>query len=256
MKFKLEPVLHYVLAFLLVGTLALILMDFVVMPIYVKHGQKIALPDVRGMKYDAAQQLLHSKGFEPVKSDMKYNPDFEPGTVIDQQPPANSTVKSGRRVYLTMAIAEKFIPMPNVVGKTVRGARLELNREGLNIDTLLHNYSDKFPEDVVIWQSVKSKSLIRRGSSVKLQVSMGKNPNVFIVPDVKNLSLKDGKQRLEDAGLSVGNIRYVQDPDLIPYTILEQSDAPGTRLNQPQKVDLVVSVLNLNDIYNEEMRQN
>jgi len=252
---RLLPILHYGIAFAVIGLVLAILMDQVVMPWYVKHGEKINLPDVRGMQFEEASELLKSMELTPVKGDLKYNAEFEPGMVIDQQPGPQSTVKTGRRVYLTVAIAEKFIEMPTLVGKTVRGAKLELSRVGLQLDTLLLEYSDTFPEDVVSWQSVRPKGLIRRGSSVELKVSKGKNPNIFEVPDLAELSLEEGKKRIRDAGLKVGQIEYVQKPNLIPYTILGQSLKPGRKLTKPKPIDLKVSVLNLNDIFNEQMRQ-
>ncbi|MCF7805743.1 MAG: PASTA domain-containing protein [Candidatus Marinimicrobia bacterium] len=255
MKKKLIPVLHYLGSFLLIGLVLAVLVDQVIMPLYVKHGQKVNLPDVRGMKYEEASELLTSMEFTPVKGDMKYNAEFEPGQVIDQQPDPRATVKTGRRVYLTVAIAEKFIEMPTLVGKTVRGAKLDLSRVGLQVDTILQEYSDTFPEDVISWQSVKPKGLIRRGSEVTLRVSRGRNPNVFEVPDLVDMSLEEAKNRLSEEGLELGRLEYVQKPDLVPYTVLEQSREPGQTLTEPRPVDLKVSVLNLNDIFNEQMRQ-
>lgn len=252
---KLLPILHYGIAFFVIGLVLAIVLDQLVMPWYVKQGEKVSLPDVREMQFEEASELLKSMEFTPVKGDLKYNAEFEPGMVIDQQPGPHSTVKTGRRVYLTVAIAEKFIEMPTLVGKTVRGAKLELSRVGLQLDTLLMEYSDTFPEDVVSWQSVRPKGLIRRGSSVKLKVSKGKNPDIFEVPNLVDLSLEEGKKRIKNAGMELGDVEYVQKPDLIPYTILDQSLAPGRKFTEPRPIDLKVSVLNLNDIFNEQMRQ-
>ena len=252
---KIIPIFHYLIAFAVIGLVLMVLFDQIIMPWYVKHGEQVQLPDVRGMSYEEASELLQSMEFTPVKGDMKYNAEFKPGSVIDQQPGPRSTVKTGRRVYLTVAIAEKFIEMPTLVGKTVRGAKLELSRVGLQLDTLVGEYSDTFPVDVISWQSVRPKGLIRRGSAVKLKVSKGKNPNIFEVPAVQDLSLEEGKQRIQEAGFELGKVKYIQKQDLIPYTILEQSLQPGRKFTEPQSIDLKVSVLNLDDIFNEQMRQ-
>jgi len=251
---RIKALLQYFLAFVIIGAAAMILMDQVVMPLYVKHGQQVSLPDVREMQYEKAEQMLRDHDFIPVKGEMKYNADYEPGQIIDQQPRAGSRVKTGRRVYLTLAMPEKFIEMPALVGKTIRGARIELSRAGLKMDSLQYGYSSKFPEGVVIWQSVKQNGMIRRGSTVQLRVSRGKNPNIFTVPDLSGLSLDEAKARIKEAGLEVGNIQFIQDKDLIPYTTLQQSVSAGSTLTEPQKINLVVSVSDLNDIYNNQMR--
>jgi len=254
MKERLLPVLHYALSFLIIGFVVLALMDRVVMPLYVKHGQSIQLPDVREMPFDQAKQLLRSEGFEPVKEDTKFNPEYQAKTVIDQQPQPLSPVKTGRRVYLTISTREKFVEMPSLIGKTIRGAKLELNRVGVEVDTLYQTYSDTFPEGVISAQSVKEHGMIRMGSSVTLTVSKGRDPNEFIVPEVTGISLQDARERIREAGLSVGEIRYVQNQDLVPYTILKQSVEAGSTLYEQRPIDLVVSVLEMQDIFNQEMR--
>lgn len=252
---KLIPLLQYGLSFIVLGVLVAILMDQIVMPMYVKHGQKITLPDVRRMQYDKASKLLQDQGFIPVKGDVKYNAEFDPGMVIDQQPYALSTVKSGRRVYLTVANAEPFLNMPELVGQSIRGTKLQLSQVGLQLDSLTWVFSDTFPQDVVTWQSVRPNAPIRRGSGVLLRVSKGKNPNKYQVPDLINLSLEEAKRRLAQSRLTLGDVNYVQDEELIPYTVLKQSVEPGTILYAPQAVNLDVSVLSLNDILNERQRQ-
>lgn len=253
---KLIPILHYAVSFLIIGTILAVVMDQIIMPIYVKHGQQVTLPDVRKMKFNEAEKLLESNGFEPVKRDMKFNADFEPDEIIEQQPAAHSTVKKGRRVYLTVATEQEFIEMPNLIGNTYRGAQIELAQVGLRLDTLQTQrvYSDQFPEGVVVWQSVRESALIRRGTTVTLQISRGANPYQITVPNLINKSLEEARQVLSDSRLQIGQIRYEQNEDLIPYTVLDQSISPGTSLTQPQEVDIIVSVIEMNDILNQQSR--
>ena len=44
---------------------------------------------------------------------------------------------------------------------------------------------------------------------------------------------------------------YQQDEDLVPYTVLDQSITPGTVLDEPAKIDLIVSILDLQDIFDK-----
>ena len=47
----------------------------------------------------------------------------------------------------------------------------------------------------------------------------------------------------------LGKISYQQNEDLVPYTVLDQSIIPGTVLEEPTKINLVVSILDLQDIF-------
>jgi beta-lactam-binding protein with PASTA domain len=46
-------------------------------------------------------------------------------------------------------------------------------------------------------------------------------------------------------------VSYQQNEDLIPYTVLDQSIIPGTVLDESTKIDLVVSILDLQDIFDK-----
>ena len=76
-------------------------------------------------------------------------------------------------------------------------------------------------------------------------------PDFFQVPQLFGMSMQNAKDLLTKARLKVGKISYQQNEDLVPYTVLDQSIAPGTVLNQTIQVDLVVSILDLKDIFDK-----
>ncbi len=56
---------------------------------------------------------------------------------------------------------------------------------------------------------------------------------------------------LHKAGFSVGKLLYRQNEDLIPYTVLDQSIPAETVLEEPSTIDLTISVLDMQDIFNQ-----
>ena len=75
-------------------------------------------------------------------------------------------------------------------------------------------------------------------------------PNFFQVPNLIGLSINQAKELLFKSQLKVGKISYHQDQDLVPYTVLDQSIKDGTVLDKPTTINLVVSVLDIQDIFN------
>ena len=71
------------------------------------------------------------------------------------------------------------------------------------------------------------------------------------MPQLFGLSLVKAEQLLTKLQLSLGSITYRQNEDLVPYTILEQSIVAGTVLGKPLPIDVTVSILDLNDVYNQ-----
>ena len=64
------------------------------------------------------------------------------------------------------------------------------------------------------------------------------------------LSKKKAIIQIEKSGFSLGKVYYRQNEDLIPYTVLDQSLKPGTVLEKSAAIDLTISVLDLQDIFN------
>ena len=57
------------------------------------------------------------------------------------------------------------------------------------------------------------------------------------------------KSELLKARLKLGKVSYQQNEDLVPYTVLDQSISPGTVLDKSTTIDLIVSILDLQDIF-------
>ena len=71
------------------------------------------------------------------------------------------------------------------------------------------------------------------------------------MPQLFGLSLEKAEKQLAKSQLPLGRITYRQNEDLVPYTILEQSIVSGTILDKPVPIDVTVSILDLNDVYNQ-----
>lgn len=244
-----KTLLRYLLVVTVMTGILVLALDRVIMPLYVSHRSERYLPDVRGLAYEDAAEKLELEGFIAMKGDTKLTNSFSPGTVIDQYPRAMRRVKPGRRIRLTVADREKMVPVPDLVGKSLRSARLEIEEVGLTIDSLITEYDVEVPADVVKWQYPRPGDYSRRGSGLAIIVSLGKPPNFYQVPQLFGLSLNKAEQLLREAHLDVGRITYRQNEDLIPYTVLEQSIEEGYILDHPVPVDLTVSIIDLDDVY-------
>lgn len=100
--------------------------------VWTRHGQSIAVPSVTAMPYDRAVTDLNDHGLTGIVADSVYDTRTRPGTVIDQNPKAGTTVKEGREVFLTInAFSPKMITLPALTDISVRQARSIL--EGLDI---------------------------------------------------------------------------------------------------------------------------
>lgn len=238
---NLRAVIQYLAALSLLGIVAVLALDQIIMPLYVRHGQVSYMPNVVGLSYTEAAEILKKSGFRAEKTHVAHTQEYLPNRVFETYPAAYARVKKGRIIQLTVTAAEKMVPVPDVVAKSLRTAEIEIARAGLIVDTILTAYSDDFKAGNVTWQSPRGGNLLRRGSGMSLMVSSGEPPQSFYVPGIIGMAYQAGRRQILDAGLELGRVKYIYAPNLLPNTIIDQSIAGGTVLKVRRSINLTVS---------------
>ena len=250
-----KKILAYVVAFSVICLIVITTFDALLMPFYVRMNSGKYMVNVIDKNLIYAKKVLLSEGYRSIVSDTLFSGSYEPGTVIDQYPNPNTKVKAGRTVRLKIAQPEKMVPIPDLIGRSLRSAELSLNQMGLGIDTVYEEYNSDVPSGNVTWQYPKGGDLLSRGNGLHLTISLGVPPNFFQVPNLFGLSKKKAVSDLERAGFTLGKIFYRQNEDLIPYTVLDQSVVAETVLEKSISIDLTISVLDMQDIFNQMIDQ-
>ena len=229
-------------AFAFIGLIVFVITcDQVIMPLYVKHGKDVVLPQVVGMQFSKADSLLKKQGFRTILDKEVYSSKYPKGTVAFQNPFPESIVKKGRRVYLTVSKGEKRVAVPKLIGGSERDAELKLRRLGLKVGKKNYEFSTYFPKGVVVNQSVPPNDTLQVGQSVDFTISLGDIPEHFIVPNLVGKSLDEVTYVLLHSGLKVGVVSKEVNNDLLPNTVIRQSVPAGTEVEMGQAIDLVVS---------------
>lgn len=94
-----HPIIVNVVIIGLVAVLGL-LIAYLSLTLFTKHGQKRQVPNVVGISYTEAIEKLHDAGFKIEIRDSLYLDNVKPGYVVEQYPDALSMVKPQRRVFL------------------------------------------------------------------------------------------------------------------------------------------------------------
>ena len=252
MKYKIS---NFLIALFTTSILIFLFFEKIAMPIYIRKGNSIRLTNVRGKILERGINELKISGFNGVVFDTVYTSNIEPQTIIDQYPPSGQKVKKGRTIRLKIARPEKMIDVPSLVGQSRRSAEIKIQEIGLKIDTVYLEYNPDYPKGTVAWQFPKSGDQTSKGFGLQITVSEGLPPDFYQVPQLFGLSLNNAKERLSLSRLKLGKVTYQQNEDLVPYTVLDQSISPGTVLNKPTQINIIVSVLNLQDIFDSIQNQ-
>jgi serine/threonine-protein kinase len=216
--------------------------DWIIMPVYTKHGEAVEVPNVTSMRYEEAKRSLESQGFAIIQADERFDEKHPVGYVLEQNPRPHSNVKSGRRIYVVVSRGGRRVTMPQLIDHSQREAELLLAKHNLKLGRIDSTYSDK-PPGVVAEQSVPTNADVGVGTTVHLTISKGVESSDAIVPSIAGLTFDNAKQLLQQAGLALGQITYKEIENLLPETVVSQSLEANVMVKRGTKIDLELSTL-------------
>ncbi|MRJ75623.1 Stk1 family PASTA domain-containing Ser/Thr kinase [Aeromicrobium sp. SMF47] len=127
---------------------------------------QVVVPNLVRYSYSDAKKLLEDMGLS-VKKDTQDSTESK-DTVLNTNPPANTSVEVGSTV--TLIVSKGQVEVPNVVGQDVEDARSALEDIGLKAD-ITEDPNSTSPENQVTAQSVAPGTRVSPGSTVRLTVS-------------------------------------------------------------------------------------
>lgn len=219
-----------------------LLFTFLIMPIFTRHWQRVEVPDVTNLSGRAAEKILKKSGLKPVVSEIKYDERMPNGFVVFQNPGGHAVVKKNRRVYLTVSKGKRPIVMPKLVGLSERDARFLINQSQLVIGEVQRTFDSYYPAGVVTQQSIPPQTEVTVGDKVDLVISTGAVGGTVIMPNLIGMKFEEASKVVEQAGLSLGIVRYGDMPAAAPDMVVMQSPEPGTAIGAGQPVDLTLSI--------------
>jgi beta-lactam-binding protein with PASTA domain len=233
------------LVFILLGFISLFLMDKLVLPLYTRHGQEQAVPNLVGLLADKAERIAKKQGYRFLPEKIVPDDQVPLGTVIEQLPPPGTITKSGRLIRAIVSGGEKLIPMPRLIGISPQGALNTATSLGFVIpqDSIQYQFSDRYPQGVVFQQSISQDSLLHKGAIIGFTVSLGSEPLEFHVPKLLGESLNQAKRILNRSGLELGAISFRFTTQYPESTVIGQSIKSKTVVEKGTLVDVLVTTL-------------
>lgn len=202
------------------GALFLVVMDFYIMPAYTNYDEGLTVPDVSQISLQEAQERLTSYGLRYEVAERRSNTAYPADYVIDQTPAPSEIVKPNRKIYLTVNTqSNPTVTVPDVVDLSYRNARIQLQNYGLQVGTV--SYESSQFKNSVLRQSVPAGKVVPKGTIVDLAVSDGLGEKMVQIPNIKGLRLSEAQQKLQQAGLRVGEFRFKPSKEYAPNVILD-----------------------------------
>ncbi|MET8375717.1 Stk1 family PASTA domain-containing Ser/Thr kinase [Streptomyces microflavus] len=175
---------------------------------------KIEVPDVLEKSEDGARKALEDKGFTVNVTAVES--EKAEGTVIKQKPDGGTEAEDGSEVTITVAKKEA-LDLPDMRTRTFAAAEQQLRGIGFtNISRT--DIDSEQPKDTVVEQTPQPGKHAK-DAQIVLKVSKGPaeppEPEKTQVPQIQGMKLGEAKAKLQEAGLTVGNIQGSQDDNAV-----------------------------------------
>ena len=163
------------IALMMAASVLIVVLTVMSLRLFTRHGQSLIVPDFTGLTMEHLASLQKNYGFTFVIIDSVFDERSQPGTVIRHDPAPNSTVKRGRKFYVTLASSvPEMVTMPDLTDLSLRQATALLESMGLFVGSVTHK--PDFSNNAVLDQLYRGQHIaqgtkLRRGERIQLVVS-------------------------------------------------------------------------------------
>ncbi len=219
---------------------------FIYLPWSTNHGQSITVPDLKGLTMDEMEKALDDRDLDFEVSDCTFVAGAKPLSILTQYPKAGSSVKEGRKIYLTI-VTEKapMVKVPDVIGRSTSSAKNQLLSAQLVagqseiIAALEENTVLKMKFN---GQEIKAGTLIPKGSTVVFVVGDGLGDQMIEVPNLVGMAADEAEILASGQNLTLSK-RYVGTVDgSADGTIVKQRPSPeGNKIRIGDVIDVEIA---------------
>ncbi|MBR5253815.1 MAG: PASTA domain-containing protein [Bacteroidales bacterium] len=190
----------------------LLLLVFLLLKFYTRHGNEYIVPDISGKLLQEVEKMEEMAPFNVVIIDSIFQEETPAGTILSQEPIASSKAKKGRKIYLTVAsFSGDEVEMPSCIDMSLKLAVQTITDIGLKIGNI--NFVQGDIPNIVIEQKrngkpIKQYTKVTRGDIIDLVVEMTESQTTTNMPDILGKTEEEAEKMLWAAGLNVGKKEF------------------------------------------------
>ena len=203
------------------------------------QGREVMMPNVVGQKVTGAQQMLRGRGVGMQVEDRTYSP-TPVDVVLRQTPPPGMKVKVGQSAHVIVSLGPQQATIPPLADLSLRTARIELLRSGLQAGEISSAYLSG-ENNVVLQQDPAPGTSNVTSPHVDMLVSLGSRPVAYVMPEVIGQSLSEAESKLAGIGMKSPKLSLTPLPGGLHGTVLGQTPSRGTRIDASTIVELQIA---------------
>ncbi|WP_067779760.1 Stk1 family PASTA domain-containing Ser/Thr kinase [Actinomyces vulturis] len=198
----------------------------------------LKIPDVTNMDEAAARNALETLGLVFSKGSDVASDTVPEGKAVSMDPKAGTKVAPGVTVTVHFSSGSAMVPVPDVAKKTQAEAREIISKAGLVVGDVTTVDAPDIKAGQVVRTDPVAGTSVKRGSTVKLELSSGK---ITVPNGVVGTERQQAEQTLSEAGFTRITIVIATTHDETMNNVVEScSLEPGTVVDAGTEIKLTV----------------
>lgn len=211
---------------------------------------KIEMIDVTGMTFDEAKAALNGINLGIEEAGKESSDEYEEGQIISasvdgQRVSEGDMIDRNTTIQVIISSGVGEFEVPSVADCDKETAEAKITGAELKVK-FDYAYHDTIPNDYVISQTPEAGSMVKKGDTITVILSRGKEP--IQMPGVVNKTEADARAELDALGIHV-NVNSENSDNIPEGNVISQSITEGTLVEPGTTVTLVISLGKKTEFY-------
>ena len=233
---------------IVVGIAAVLILIFfyLYLPSTTNHGETITVPELVGMSFDDLEEYVTQRDLRyEIMEDSGYSEQYQPFTILSQNPKAGSKVKENRKIYLSLnAKVPPKVKMPNLINTDIQNARDILQAYGLKLGEI--DLVPNIATNAVLAQKLNGEDIeegteVAKGSFIDLTIADGEGSQRFATPDFIGKTEDEVKFQIAASRLKLDVINYIKVDTLPRDQVYKQRPPVGSMIRSGSLIEIWIN---------------
>ena len=203
------------------------------------RAREVKVPVLVGQTVNDASQSLGALGLTlKIDPARRADPRVPPNQIMQQDPPGGVATRTQRSIRVWLSAGPLTTTVPELVGQTERTARLRMEQDGVEVDSVSEFRSPDYPADAVVSQDPPPEA---KSPRVSLLLNRGEQSTTYVMPDVIGTDGARVADALRASGFRVTIVGSQPYPGVPPGTVVRQQPQGGFRVAASDPISLEVS---------------
>ena len=200
----------------------------------------VRMANLVGLSQKAAEKDMKELGLNNFQFVEENSVDVKEGYVIAQSVEEGKDIPKDTQIIVTVSAGAEELEVTDVSGMEEDPAHELLQKQGFK-PTRSYKFDDEIEEGRIISTEPKAGEKLKAGETIILFVSKGKEEKTVLVPELSGMDEASARAALEASKLTVGNVSYEFNSDIMAGSLISQSISANTEVKEGTPVDLVIS---------------